>query len=276
MWRRFLSAAMLVVLTLAAGCGGTFGAAAGSGEGGQTGGGGTLTVFAAASLTDAFGELAKDFEEQNPGVKVRTSFAGSSTLAAQVGQGAPADVFASADEAQMEKVQKAGLVAGEPKTFVRNREVILVPRSNPADIRSFEDLSKPGTKLVLAAEAVPAAGYAEEILKKAAKDPEYRPEFRQDVLGNVVSREEDVRASVNRVVVGDADATFGYSSDVTPDIRDSVRVVEIPENLNVVATYPIAVLEGAKDKELARKWVDFVLSGKGQRVLKKWGFETVR
>ncbi len=235
--------------------------------------GGTLTVFAAASLTDAFGEIAKDFEEQNPGVKVCTSFGGSSTLAAQIQQGAPADVFASADEAQMENVQQEGLLTGEPKTFVRNREVVVAPKRNPADIQSFEDLSGSGIRLVLAAEEVPAAEYAEDILRKAAEDQEYGPEFRRVVLDNVVSREEDVRAAVNRVVVGDADATFGYASDVTPDIRDEVKVIEIPENLNIVAKYPVAILESTEDKELARKWVDLVLSEDGQGVLEKWGFE---
>jgi molybdate transport system substrate-binding protein len=235
--------------------------------------GGTLTVFAAASLTDAFGEIAKDFEEQNPGVKVRTSFGGSSTLAAQIQQGAPADVFASADEAQMSNVADEGLLAGEPETFVRNREVVVTPKSNPAGIQSFEDLSGPGIRLVLAAEEVPAAEYAEDILQKAVEDPKYGPEFRRGVLDNIVSREEDVRAAVNRVVVGDADATFGYASDVTPDVRDEVKVIEIPENLNIVATYPIAVLGRAEDEELARRWVDLVLSESGQRVLEKWGFE---
>lgn len=258
---------------LLVGCGVAFGASEETTNGSDGERGGTLTVFAAASLTDAFGEIAEDFEEQNPGVKVRASFAGSSTLAAQIQQGAPADVFASADEAQMDNVGQEGLIAGEAEKFVHNREVIVAPESNPANIQSFEDLSKPDIRLVLAAEEVPATEYAEDILRKASGDRKYGPEFRQGVLGNVVSREEDVRAAVNRVVVGDADATFGYASDVTPDIRDEVKVIEIPEKLNIVATYPIAVLGAAEDKKLARKWMDFVLSEDGQRVLEKWGFE---
>lgn len=242
------------------------------GNGGQEG---TLTVFAAASLTDAFGEISKDFEEQNPGVKVSASFAGSSTLATQIQQGAPADVFASADEAQMENVVNEDLVAGEPETFVRNREVVVVPGSNPAGIEEFADLSEPGIRLVLALDEVPAAEYAKEILANAAEDPEYGPEFERMVLDNIVSREEDVRAAVNRVVVGDADATFGYASDVTPDIRDEVEVVEIPGNLQVVPTYPIAVLKEAENEELAQAWVDLVTSDEGQQFLEKWGFEPV-
>jgi molybdate transport system substrate-binding protein len=259
-------ALLLAAVTILAGCGG-------SEE--MTGGeqGGTLTVFAAASLTDAFGELAEDFEEQNSGVEVRTNFASSSTLATQIQQGAPADVFASANEAQMEMVAEAGLVAGEPETFVRNREVVVAPGDNPAGIEEFADLSEPGIRLVLALDEVPAAEYAMEILGNAAEDPEYGPEFEQAVLDNIVSREEDVRAAVNRVVIGDADATFGYASDVTPDIRDEVEVVEIPETLQVIPTYPIAVLDGAQNEELAREWVELVLSDEGQQVLEKWGFE---
>jgi len=123
----------------------------------------------------------------------------------------------------------------------------------------------------LAEEGVPAADYALEILGKA--DEEYGAGFEKDVLSNVVSREADVRASVNRVVVGDADATFGYASDFTPDIRDRVDIVPIPPDLNIIATYPVAALKDAKDPELARKWVNLVTGEEGQRVLDKWGFE---
>jgi molybdate transport system substrate-binding protein len=230
-----------------------------------------LTVLAASSLTDAFGELAKIFEKQNPGTEVRTSFGSSSDMLAQIQQGAPSDVFASADEENMGTAFKDGLLAGEPEIFVKNREVVMVPKDNPANIKSLKDLAKPGVKLVLAEEEVPAAEYAREILHKTSA--EYGGDFEKDVLSNVVSREADVRASVGRVSVGDADATFGYASDYTPDIRDRVSVVTIPPNLNIVATYPVAVLKDAKSPELARKWVALVTSEEGQRVLKKWGFE---
>ena len=256
------------LLAALAGCGvGGGGAAAGEDEEQ----GGTLTVFAASSLTDAFGELAGTFEERNPGVEVRQSFESSSTLLTQIQQGAPADVFASAAEEEMDAAVDDGLVAGEPEVFARNREVIMVPEHNPAGIRSMRDLAQPGTKLVLAEEGVPAADYAVEILGKA--DAEYGGGFKRAVLSNVVSREADVRASVGRVALGDADATFGYASDYTPDIRDRVRVIRIPENLNIVATYPIAVLKDAENPGLAREWVDLVVSEEGQRVLEKWGFE---
>jgi len=230
-----------------------------------------LTILAASSLTDAFGELGNTFEEQNQGVEVKQTFGASSDLLAQIQQGAPADVFASAAEEEMDTAEKDDLVSGTPRVFVKNREVIMVPKDNPANIESLQDLTKPDIKLVLAQKDVPAADYAVEILGKA--NAEYGEDFEKDVLSNVVSREADVRASVNRVVVGDADATFGYASDYTPDIKDRVKVVPIPPNLNIIATYPIASLKDAKDLDLAKKWVDLVTSKEGQRVLEKWNFE---
>jgi molybdate transport system substrate-binding protein len=240
-----------------------------SNDGGK--GGETLTILAASSLTDAFGELAKTFEKQNPGTEVRTSFGGSSDMLAQIQQGAPADVFASADQENMNSAVKDDLVVGKPEIFVKNREVVMVPRDNPANIESLRDLAKPDIKLVLAENEVPAAEYAKEILHKACA--RYGEGFENDVLSNVVSREVDVRASVNRVAVGDADATFGYASDHTPEIRDRVKIIRIPPDLNIVATYPVAALKDAKSPELAKKWVDLVTSEEGQRVLKEWGFE---
>src|SRR3712207_3196883 len=171
----------------------------------------------------------------------------------------------------MNTAVKDGLVRGEPEVFAKNREIIMVPKDNPVSIRRFRDIAKPDVKLVLAGKDVPAADYALEILGKAKG--QYEADFEKDVLSNVVSRESDVRASVNRVVVGDADATFGYASDYTPDIRDKVKVVPIPPDLNIVATYPIATLEDAKSPGLAKKWVELVTSGEGQRVLQKRNFE---
>jgi molybdate transport system substrate-binding protein len=262
------SAVVLAVLALALMLVGCAGSSAGGGGGEQDA---TLTVLAASSLTDAFGELGKTFEERNPGVDVRQSFESSTTLLAQIRQGTPADVFASAAEEEMDAAVEDGLVAGDPEVFVRNREVIMVPEDNPAGVRSLRDLAEPGVKLVLAEEGVPAADYAVEILGKAAA--EYGGGFEEAVLSNVVSREADVRAAVNRVALGDADATFGYASDHTPDVRDRVEAIAIPEDLNIVAAYPIAALKDARNPELAREWVDLVVSEEGQRVLEEWGFE---
>jgi molybdate transport system substrate-binding protein len=253
------------------GCAGGSGAGAAADEGGGEEEGSTLTVLAASSLTDAFGELEKTFEERNSGTDVRQSFESSSTLLTQIQHGAQADVFASAAEEEMNTAVEDGLVVGNPDIFVRNREVVMVPKDNSANIESIRDLARPGVKLVLAEDGVPAADYALEILGKA--DAEYGSGFKRDVLSNVVSREADVRASVSRVALGDADATFGYASDYTPDIRDQVEVIQIPEDMNITATYPIAVLQDARSPGLARKWVALVMSDEGQRVLEKWGFE---
>jgi molybdate transport system substrate-binding protein len=250
------------------GGGGSEGEGSGGGDEGQ---GGTLTILAASSLTDAFGELGNTFEEQNKGVEVKQTFGASSDLLAQIQQGAPADVFASAAEEEMDTAEKDDLVSGTPRVFAKNREVIMVPKDNPANINSLEDMADPDIRLVLAAKDVPAADYAVEILGKA--NEEYGPDFEKYVLSNVVSREADVRASVNRVVVGDADATFGYASDYTPDVRNKVKVIPIPPDLNIIATYPIASLHDAEDPALARKWVDLVTSEEGQEVLEKWNFE---
>jgi molybdate transport system substrate-binding protein len=249
----------LIALALV-GCGGGAGAE----------GGGEINVFAAASLTEVFGEMKEGFEEQNPGAEVRLNFAGSSTLLTQLQQGAPADVFASADEAKMNTALEEGLVE-DPQDFVTNELVVIVPEGNPTGIEQLEDLAEPGLRLVLADEAVPVAIYAQEVLEKA--NAWYGPDFSQKVLSNLASREIDVKAAANRVSVGDADATFVYRSDITPDLEERVRVIEIPPELNVVATYPIARTTGSSNPELAQEWVNFVSSEEGGRILEEWGFE---
>lgn len=257
-----------------AGCGGASESRVRTSQGtsGEQGSSGTLTVLAASSLTDAFGELAVTFQEQNPDTKVRTSFGGSSELLTQMEQGAPADVFASADGDKMDTAVQEGLV-NEPQTFARNRPVIIVPKDNPAGIHGLQDLAKSGTKLVLAQDGVPIAEYAKKILANA--DPEYGGNLEQQVMNNVVSREANVRASANRVSLGEADATFVYITDVTLDIEDQVEVIEIPKDLNVIATYPIATLKEASNPELAQQWIDLLLSDEGQRLLEEYGFERV-
>ncbi len=254
----------MLLSSLVVGCGG--------GGGGRQEEGSTTTVLAASSLTDAFGELEGTFEEQNPGTDVSASFAGSSELLTQIQQGAPADIFASADEAKMNTAREDGLVT-ETEIFVRNRPVVIVPADNPAGVQEFRDLADAQAQLVLAEEAVPIARYTEQVLGNA--DAEYGGGFAQRVRDKIVSREANVRASASRVALGEADATFVYRSDVTEDVRDQVRVIEIPENLNVIATYPIAVIEGSPNPELAQEWVDLVMSDEGQRVLERYGFEPV-
>ncbi len=261
------AAAALVLFGLTVGllgCGGS------GEEDQQRSSGSTLTVLAASSLTDGFRDLEGTFEQQNPDTDVVISFAGSSELLAQIEQGAPADVFASADEAKMDTAVDEDLVS-EPRTFVRNRPVVIVPRDNPARIRELRDLANPGTSILLAQDGVPIAEYAKDVLSNA--DAEYGEDFEQRVLENLVSREANVRASANRVALGEADATFVYVTDVTPDIQDQVEVIEIPENLNVVGIYPIASVSESQNADLAQEWVDLVLSDEGQEVLESYGFE---
>ena len=277
-WGRLSVTSLLFLLLIGStgltGCGGASESRGRTSQGTSAGQGssGTLTVLAASSLTDAFGELAITFEEQNPGTKVRTSFGGSSDLLTQIEQGAPADVFASADGDKMDTAVQGNLV-NEPQTFARNRPVIIVPEDNPAGIHGLQDLAKSGTKLVLAQDGVPIAEYAKKILANA--DSEYGGNLEQQVMNNIVSREANVRASANRVSLGEADATFVYITDVTLDIEDQVEVIEIPKDLNVTATYPIATLKEASNSELAQHWVDLVLSDEGQRLLEEYGFERV-
>jgi molybdate transport system substrate-binding protein len=158
----------------------------------------------------------------------------------------------------------------EPETFVRNRPVVIVPADNPARIEELRDLAGADAQIVLAQDGVPIAEYSKAVLANA--NSEYGGDFEQRVLDNVVSREANVRASANRVALGEADATFVYQSDVTGYIRDQVQIVEIPENLNLLAAYSIAIVEGSQNSELAQDWIDLVLSDEGQAVLEKHGF----
>ncbi len=232
---------------------------------------GEIVVFAAASLTDAFAEIAQAFQQKYPGATVRFNFAGSSQLRTQLAHGARADVFASADWKNMQGAQQDGTVAGEPKVFVRNEPVIVVPANGPARIAALGDLAKPGVRLVLAAEDVPIGNYARQILDKASQDPQYGSDFASRVLANVVSEETNVKAAVTKVALGEADATFAYRTDaITPDMRGAVKVIDIPSQFNVVAEYPIAVVENAPNPGGAQVFVDFVLSPEGQRILAEW------
>jgi len=232
-----------------------------------------LIVFAAASLTDAFGELGRNFEAANPGVSVTFNFAGSQQLAQQINQGAPADVFASANRAQMETAITAGeIVSGTQRTFVRNRLVVIHPHANSAGLSRLEDLGKPGVKLVLAAKEVPVGGYSLDFLRKASALPQFSSAYSETVLANVVSYEENVRAVLSKVALDEADAGIVYSSDVTLDAATQVGRIDIPDELNTLATYPIAPLKDAPQTALAEQFVAYVLSSEGQQVLVKYGF----
>jgi molybdate transport system substrate-binding protein len=230
-----------------------------------------LTVFAAASLTDAFEELGTLYQHGHPGTEVRFNFAGSQQLAAQLEHGASADVFASADQRWMAQVRRLGLAAGEPVVFAHNRLMVVLPAENPARIQRLEDLARPGLKLVLAADAVPAGRYSREVLRNLSRRPGFGPDYERGVLGNVVSEEESVKGVVAKVQLGEADAGMVYRSDVTPRIAAKFRMLDIPPTANIVASYPIAILAASGAPGAARAFVELVRGAEGRATLARHG-----
>jgi molybdate transport system substrate-binding protein len=234
--------------------------------------GGKLTVFAASSLADGFNEIAAAFKAAHPGLDVMLNYGASSQLATQINQGGPADVFASASQSTLKTVSAAGHVEGSPTVFATNRLTIITPRDNPAKIGGLKDLAKPGIKLVLAVKGVPIRDYADQIFTKAAADSSYGADFPTKVHANMVSEEDNARLVVSKVALGEADAGVCYVTDVTQDVSAKVAKIDIPDNLNVIATYPIGLIKESKQPDLAKAFVDFVLSSDGQAILAKWGF----
>jgi molybdate transport system substrate-binding protein len=233
---------------------------------------GTLTVFAAASLVEPFRELGDHFTDEHPGVQVVFSFAGSQQLAGQLYQGAPADVYASANPRQMEVVISAGRVSpADVRTFAHNRLVLVYPANNPAGVLSLEDLAKPGLRLVLAAPEVPAGQYAQSFLQKASLEGALGTSYGSQVRANVVSYEENVRAVLTKVRLGEADAGIVYASDVVGEGSESLGVLTLPESLDVLGSYMIAPLISPSDRSSAERFIDLVLSPAGQAVLARWG-----
>jgi len=234
----------------------------------------TLNVFAAASLTGAFTEIGHNFETANPGVTVALNFAGSQTLGTQITQGALADVFASANHTEMDKLVSGGLVQQDaPRDFLTNKLVVILPSNNPANVQTLQDLSRPGLKLVIAADTVPAGKYARQILANLSQDPSFGADFQTRVLANVVSNENDVKLVVAKVQLGEADAGIVYISDSIA--APQLLTIDIPMNFNVVAKYPIAVLINTPKPALAAGFITYVLSPAGQAILKKWGFTPI-
>lgn len=232
----------------------------------------TLTVYAAASLTEAFTEMGKSFETSHPGVTVAFNFGGSQNLRTQIEQGAPADVFASANNKEMDALVAGGFIeVGAPIVFLTNQLVVILPKENPAEIATLEDMANPGVKLVLAAEEVPAGRYAREILEKL--NTAFGAEYKDRVLENVVSNEDNIRQAVTKVQLGEADASIVYVSDAVA-VQDLQRI-EIPVEMNVVAEYPIASLIKSVNAELENQFIEYVLSPEGQATLQKWGFTPV-
>ena len=245
-----LAAALLVAMLLgAAACGGGSSGSA-SPKPSQ------LTVFAAASLTDAFTEIGDDFTAAHPGVGVSLDFAGSNDLVTQIQQGAPADIFASADTVNMDT---AGDLVDTPQVFSGNELAIAVAPGNPENVVGLADLSRSDLKVVLAAQDVPAGKYANEILDRAG------------VSVKPVSLELSVKGVVTKVALGEADAGIVYVTDVSAT-KGKIDSVAIPKSHNVIASYLIATVVASEDMVNAQAFVDFVLSAAGQQVLASYGF----
>jgi molybdate transport system substrate-binding protein len=220
---------------------------------------GTLTVFAAASLTDVFTDLAERLEEDNPSLDVQISFAGSSALAGQLEQGAPADVFASADQPNMARLLAAGNEGGPPEVFATNALAIIVELGNPVGIDGLGDLEDPDVVVVTGDPSTPIGAYAAAVFDNA------------EVTVEPDSFEEDAKAVVNKVVLGEADAGLVYATDALAAGED-VDTVEIPANLNVVNAYYIAAVKRSPAGEAAADWISLVTSRAGQDVFEAAGF----
>lgn len=252
----------LAVLALAAGCGSSAGPAtnppAAGGSSNSSALTGTVTVFAAASLTESFTDLAKSFQAAHPGVHVRLNFGASSALALQITQGAPADVFASASANNMAQVI-AAKAATDSRSFARNAMEIAVPPANPAGVTGVADLARSGVKVALCQSQVPCGAAAEKVFDKA------------NLTVKPVTLEPDVRAALTKVETDEVDAAVVYVTDVRA-AGAKVKGIEIPDALNASTEYPISLLSAARNPAAARAFTDFVLSAGGRDVLAAAGF----
>jgi molybdate transport system substrate-binding protein len=220
---------------------------------------GNVTVLAAASLTAAFKDLGTAFQAANSGVTVKFSFAGTPTLVTQIEQGAPADVFASADATNMDKLKSDGFTSGTPQVFARNKLEIVVAPGNPKGIRGLADLAKPGVIYITEAPTVPAGKYTLQALAKAG------------VTVTPKSLETDVKSVVSKIELGEADAGIVYTTDVTA-AGSKVAGVPIPDADNVIATYPIVAVKATTNAAAANAFIAYVVSAAGQAKLQSFGF----
>ena len=258
--RLLAAVALTAVLASTAACGGDDTASTPSGGSSSAGMSGSVTVLAAASLTESFNQIGKDFEAANPGIKVTFSYGGSSGLAQQITSGAPADVFAAASPATMKTVTDAGDATGTPATFVKNQLVIAVPKGNPKGISALAALAKPDLKVALCAKEVPCGAAAVKALAAA------------NVKVTPVTLEQDVKAALAKVKLGEVDAALVYRTDAKAASAD-VDGVEFPESAQAINDYPIVALKGAPNPAGAAAFVAYVQSAPALKVLTDAGFQ---
>ena len=231
-----------------------------------------LTVFTAASLTGAFSEIGQLYENET-GMSVAFNFDGSQALRTQIENGAYADLFASANKKHMNALRDGGLINNSSMVvFTRNRISLIIPRDNPAKISNLSDLARPGLKIVMGTKDVPVGDYALQIIDKLGNDSAYGPDYKAAVLANVISQETNVNYVVTKVALGEADVGFAYVSDITEDMAEKVDKIDIPDGFNVIAEYPIAVMQESEHPAQSQDFVNLVTSDRGKAILERYGF----
>ncbi|MCR3884614.1 molybdate ABC transporter substrate-binding protein [Methanotrichaceae archaeon M04Ac] len=262
MIKRFVLLASIAVLV--------FASSAGSADGPEE-----LVVFTAASLTGAFGEICQIYEKET-GIKVVSNFDGSQALRTQIEHGAYADVFASANNKQMNALMGLGLMENNSiSIFTRNKLSLIIPKDNPAGISNLRDIAKPGVKIVIGTKDVPVGDYALQIIDKLGDDPAWGPEYKEKVLANIISQETSVNYVVTKIALGEADVGFAYVSDVTLELSSRVSQIEIPDEYNIIAEYPMGITSESRYAAEALNFINFVKSEEGRAVLEKYGFSPV-
>ncbi|MDD2836070.1 MAG: molybdate ABC transporter substrate-binding protein [Methanothrix sp.] len=234
-----------------------------------------LTVFTAASLTGALGEIGQIYTNQT-NIEVAFNFDGSQALRTQIENGAYADVFLSANKKQMNAVKNSGLMNNSSIIiFTKNKLSLIVPKGNPAKIGNLSDLAKPGLKIVIGTKDVPVGDYALQIIGKLGNDSAYGPDYKTKVLANIISQETNVNYVVTKVALGEADVGFAYVSDITEELTSKVDKIDIPDEYNIIAEYPLGILLESKYPAESWEFIDLVMSDEGKAVLEKYGFAPV-
>jgi molybdate transport system substrate-binding protein len=229
-----------------------------------------LTIFAAASLTGALEKTKPAFEASHPGITLTLSTDSSTALETQIEQGAPADVFLSADEANPKKLVDGGFASGDPIDFAGNELTIIVPADNPASVHSPADLARSGLKVIAAGDEVPITAYATQLVDNLANDPGYPPGFAAAYAANIVSQEDNVKAVVAKIELGEGDAGIVYATDAAASTK--VKAIDVPDTANVRAIYAGVVVKASPNQEAAKEFLDWFAGADGQAILSSFGF----